>query len=195
LEKRDHRFFKAGLGARESWRAFSEFRDSCVYLDIETDGGVSLDCITTIGMYDGHEFKVFIKGKDLESFPEAIAPYGMVVTFFGTGFDVPVLQKRFPKVRLDQIHVDLCPAMRQLGYRGGLKRIERQLGIRRSPQTVGLTGFDAVMLWRRYANFGDKRALERLVAYNREDVVNLERVADFAYQNLRQQVFVEPCNS
>jgi uncharacterized protein YprB with RNaseH-like and TPR domain len=45
-------------------------------------------------------------------------------------------------------------------------------------------GFDAVRLWRRYED-GDDDALDLLLAYNMEDVVNLEPLAEFAYEGLR----------
>ena len=35
LKKRDHRFFAQALGAREAWRAWPDFRNHCVYLDID----------------------------------------------------------------------------------------------------------------------------------------------------------------
>lgn len=189
LQTRDHQFFRKGLGANQAWRAFPDFRDSCVYLDIETDGGASGASVTTIGLYDGKEYRCLVKGEDLESFRDIISHYAMIVTFFGTGFDIPVLEKRFPGIVLDQIHIDLCPALKHVGYRGGLKKIEQQVGITRSPETLGLTGYDAVLLWRRYRNFGDDRALQRLIAYNREDCVNLERLAEVAYEQLKKSAY------
>ncbi|HEY0867065.1 MAG TPA: ribonuclease H-like domain-containing protein [Fimbriimonas sp.] len=192
LERKEHRFFHYMLGQKEAWRAYPEFRDSCVYLDIETDGGSSGDSVTTIGMWDGSEFQVLIKGRDLDRFPEIIANYRMVVTFFGTGFDLPMLQKRYRGLRFDQIHMDLCPTLRRLGLRGGLKKIEKQLNISRGDETDGLGGLDAIRLWRRYSMLRDEKALETLVAYNREDVVNLETLAEYAYRGLRRETF-ESC--
>jgi uncharacterized protein len=192
LAGRAHQYFQRTLGMGEAWRAWPEFRDSCVYLDIETDGGRSPSSVTTIGLYDGKEFTCLVKGENLENFRDLISRYSMIVTFFGAGFDVPVLQRRFRDLRLDQIHLDLCPTLRKIGYRGGLKRIERELGIHRSPETAGLSGFDAVRLWRRYDVLGDDRALERLIAYNREDCVNLERLAEIAYQRLERATLSEP---
>ena len=34
-----HQYFAKRLGIAEAWRAFPEFRQGAVYLDIETDGG------------------------------------------------------------------------------------------------------------------------------------------------------------
>jgi uncharacterized protein len=187
LEALEPRYFRSRLGTKESWRAFPDFRRRCVYLDIETDGGRSGSSVTVVGVFDGSEYRCFLNGRDLHEFPEYIGDQAMIVTFFGNGFDLPMLQKRFPELRFGQIHIDLCPTLRRLGYRGGLKRIEKQLGIARSDDTDGLDGLDAIRLWRRYRALGDENSLETLVSYNREDVVNLERLAVLAYDELWRQ--------
>jgi uncharacterized protein YprB with RNaseH-like and TPR domain len=190
LENGEHQFFRKGLGMQESWRAFPEFRSSCVYLDIETDGGQRGSSITTVGLFDGAEYRCLIKGEDLGCFPDVISHYSMIVTFSGAGYDLPMLQRCFPMLRFDQIHIDLCPTLRKLGLQGGLKSIEKQLGISRSEATAGLGGLDAIRLWRRYMTLQDEGALETLISYNREDVVNLERLAEHAYENLKRCTFV-----
>ncbi len=189
LEKRDGVFFQKGLGLREAWRAYPEFKDSVLYLDIETDGGQSGNSITTIGCYDGVDFRCFVKGQDLQEFPEYASNFAMVVTFYGANFDLPMIEKRFSDLRFRQLHLDLCPTLRQLGIGGGLKKIEKQLGICRGEDTDGLGGLDAIRLWRRYSTLGDDQALETLIAYNREDVVNLEYLAGYAYQHLKERTF------
>ncbi len=188
LQDGQHQFFAPALGLGEAWRAWTDFRESCVYLDIETDGGQSGDAITMIGLYDGKDFRALIKDDNLAEFPDIISHYSMIVTFFGSGFDVPMLQKKFRNVEFDHIHLDLCPTLRKLGYRGGLKSIEKQLGISRVEDAEGLTGLDAVRLWREYIR-GNDASLETLVAYNREDVVNLEWLADFTYRRLKAATF------
>lgn len=190
LSNRHFQFFRDGLGQRDAWRALSEFQDSIVYLDIETDGTPNVDSITTVGLYDGENFTCLVQGEDLGNFPDIISQYSVIVTFFGLGFDIPVLQKKFPTVRFDQIHVDLCPTLKKLGYRGGLKKIERQVGIRRSKETDGLTGRDAIRLWRNYQR-GHYGSLETLIQYNREDVVNLKRLADLAYRKCRANALLQ----
>lgn len=183
LETGVHQYFSRALGIAEAWRAFPEFRERAVYLDIETDGGDRGDSVTMVGLYDGKQFRALIKDEDLADFPDVISHYSMIITFFGAGFDLPMLLKAFPNLRFDQIHIDLCPTLKKVGIFGGLKKIERALGIERPPETVGLNGLDAVRLWRMH-RLGASGALERLVAYNRDDVVNLERLAEIAYQRL-----------
>jgi len=53
---------------------------------------------------------------------------------------------------------------------------EQQLGIPR--QLWGISGWDAVLLWQRYQNFGDQIALESLLQYNKEDVMNLKMLRE-----------------
>ncbi|MBA4292972.1 exonuclease [bacterium] len=186
LSERNHQYFADSLSSKEAWRAWPEFGDKIYYLDIETDGGQSGDSITTVGLYDGKDFVCLVKGQDLGDFPDVISRAGMLVTFFGQGFDIPMLKKAFPMVPFDQIHLDLCFALKRVGVRGGLKKIEKQFGIARGDETDGLSGMDAIRLWRQYQR-GDDSSLETLIEYNREDVVNLEVLAAITYGKLRDE--------
>jgi hypothetical protein len=185
LEARDHRFFATSLVRREHWRAYPEFSDCIAYLDIETTA-LEGDDVTIIGLYDGYDVRVYQKGRNLEQFRIDIGRFGLIVTFFGSCFDVPFLCRRFPDLVFDHMHIDLCHALRRLGLTGGLKRIEHELGIERSPETEGLAGWDAVRLWREWER-GSQEALDLLVAYNREDVVNMETLLKYAYPRLREK--------
>lgn len=189
LDSGDTSFFSSSLGMKDAWRAWPELRDSCAYLDIETDGSRS-NSLTIAGIYDGTQFVCLVNGRDLDQLPDRLAQYKMVVTFFGAGFDVPIIEKAFPGFRIRQLHLDLCPTLRRLGLRGGLKSIERQLGIERSAETAGLTGLDAVKLWQQYTYLDNEYSLERLIAYNRDDCVNLERLAAHGYERLRVQTML-----
>lgn len=185
LEAGDFRFFAQTIPHREHWRAAPLLMDHVGFLDIETNGGYSADSITVIGVYDGDESRIYVKDQDLERFAEDAERYQLWVTFFGTGFDLPFLRRRFPGVAFDQMHIDLCPALKRLGFKGGLKSIERQIGIRRSEDVAGMDGYDAVRLWREWRSRKDRSALEQLLAYNRADIENLSLLLAFAYQRLK----------
>jgi len=184
LRDREHQFFATCLGLREAWRAFPDFRDDAVYLDIETDGGKGPNSITTIGMYSRHGVVSLVSGRDLDAFRDEISRYAMIVTFYGSGFDIPILKLRFPDVMFDQIHLDLCPTLRRVGVGGGLKRIEKEFRLARDDRAEGLTGWDAVKLWRSYRYNRDETALATLLAYNVADLVTLEPLAEIAYARL-----------
>lgn len=185
LERGDARYFARVLPAREHWRAVPHFADRIGFLDIETNGGLRADSITVIGVYDNVESRIYVKYQDLDQFADDAERFALWVTFFGNGFDLPLLRRRFPHLAFDQLHVDLCPALRRLGLKGGLKQIERRLNIRRPPEVEGLDGWHAVQLWRQWRRAGDEDALRLLLAYNREDIENLSLLLAFAYQGLK----------
>lgn len=186
LRRGRHPYFAAALPCRDHWRAWPHFRDGIAYLDIETTGfSIGRDALTVVGLYDGRRRRSFIKGEGLEALPRALERTKMLVTFNGSSFDVPFLRRAFPRVPWRRfLHMDLLHPLRRLGFRGGLKTIEAELGIERSDETAGLRGSDAVRLWEAY-EAGDDDALELLVRYNLEDVVNLEPLASLAYVGLR----------
>nr|NJM04815.1 ribonuclease H-like domain-containing protein [Desulfobacula sp.] len=166
-------FFLDGLPSEAHWRIFPEFRSSVAYLDIETTGLSRWDsAITTIALYDGTAVKYYIQGRNLEDFIRDIQKYQVLVTFNGKTFDIPFIEGYF-KTRLTQGHIDLRYILKSLGYRGGLKSCEKALGLDRR-DLDGVDGYFAVLLWRDYQRNQNEKALETLLAYNIEDVVNLE---------------------
>ena len=183
LGRRDSRYFARQLPAREHWRAARSFR-RVGYLDIETDGGIN---VTVIGLYDGVRVRQYVRGDNLDIFPEEIESCDLLVTFFGSGFDIPMLRRCFPGIPLDVLHIDLCHALHRLGFKGGLKAIEASVGIRRSADTIGLGGWDAVRLWQEYLR-GSEESLSILLAYNAEDIINLEPLLDIAYEGLSRKL-------
>ena len=187
LERRDSRWFQKNFPSAALWRGAQAFGDSVAYVDIETDGGYDASSVTVIGLFDGFETRLYVKGQNLEDFVTDIKDYKLLVTFFGTGFDLPFLRRRFPELALDQLHIDLCPALRRLGQTGGLKAIEHRLGIQRVDEVEGMSGMDAVYLWALWERRRDEAALERLLAYNRADIENLKLLLEWAYPKLVAQ--------
>ena len=172
---------------REHWRLYGDFQDVTAYLDIETGPlGHGRQGITVIGLFDGQEFRSFVRGDNLHTFEDHLRRYDLLVTFNGKSFDVPVIERELG-IPIYQAQIDLRLFLHRLGYHGGLKRIERQWGIDREDEIAGLTGFDAVLLWARHRH-GDAAALPRLIAYNRADVVNLEVLLKRGYALAQDQV-------
>lgn len=185
LKNRDHAYFGRSLPTREYWRAYSDFKHDTAYLDIETTG-LDMDgsAVTVVGLFDGRKMHSFVRGDNLEAFPVALKKFKVLVTFNGARFDLPFLRTAFPELTLDQIHIDLRYPLRRLGFVGGLKAIEKRVGIERSENTKGLDGWDAVRLWRAHER-GESDALDTLIEYNAEDVRNLETLIDLSYCTLR----------
>jgi uncharacterized protein YprB with RNaseH-like and TPR domain len=184
LQRSDYRHFATALRSGEHWRAWPDFRRRAACLDIETTGCGHWDEVTVVGIYDGVCTRSFIAGQNLDELPEALEQYAMLITFNGSSFDLPFLRRRFPGLRFDQLHMDLMHVLRRIGLRGGLKAIERQVGIARDHDLAHLDGWDAVRLWREW-RAGNRRSLDTLVRYNAADIENLERLAEPAYARLR----------
>lgn len=183
---RDPGFFARLLPASEHWRAFATFHEDAAYLDIETTGDRT-NAVTVVGVRRRGVDRAFVRGADYtpEAVSEALAGVSCLVTFNGAAFDVPVLRAegvRFPDVP----HVDLRPVLARAGYTGGLKKIEETLGLPRVEGVAGLSGWDAVKLWRKWEDRRDRAALDKLVAYNLADASNLEPLARFACAHLEQ---------
>ncbi|HWG92132.1 MAG TPA: ribonuclease H-like domain-containing protein [Candidatus Thermoplasmatota archaeon] len=182
---RDPGFFASVLPGGEQWRAFGDYGRDAVYLDIETSDEGGRPIITVVGLHGPRGTTLLVHDDDLtrENVEEALADASLVVTFNGGSFDLPMLQRA--GVRIPNIpHMDLLHACRRLDLRGGLKRIERQLGLGRPEEAEGLTGHDAVFLWHRH-RCGESGALEKLLAYNRADVENMVPLANHVYRHLR----------
>ena len=180
------RFFARTLKARDHWRLFHTFRSKTAYLDIETTGEPpDSGEITVVGIYGNGTMTSLVQGESLSGarLHEELSKYDLLVTFFGSGFDLPYIRAKFPGVGLDHPHFDLCFAARRLGYKGGLKHIEVELGFERPTHLDGLSGWDAVRLWHAWRQ-GDSQAGNDLLEYNAADTMNLEPLAEILFDKL-----------
>ena len=144
-----------------------------LYLDIETTGlSATSNELTVVGALRGSEFVQLVQGKNLdrELVESLFAGSNEVVSFNGIRFDVPFLRSAYPTICVPSVHKDLMYAGWNVGLKGGLKSLEVQLGISRSSGVKN--GYEAVLLWKKYLK-GCTESLDRLLAYNREDVLNL----------------------
>lgn len=187
LEQEDYSWFAEQLPSSEHWRAVPAFGHRLAFVDIETNGGMDPQDLTVVGVYDGYQMRQYVRGINLHKMPEALEDAAMLVTFFGTCFDIPFLRRSFPQMSLPQMHVDLCYLLKRLGYRGGLKSIEAQMGIQRSNATTGLSGWDAVRLWQEFQR-GRRASLDTLLAYNAEDVRNMSDLLAEGYRRMTRRL-------
>lgn len=153
------------------------------YLDIETTGLSFWNSeITVIGIYlcrvDSIWFIQFT-GEDItaDRLLEALSGVDKIYTYNGSRFDLPFIDCRLG-IDLAKlfIHHDLMYDCWRSNLYGGLKAVERQLGIERRLRDI--TGYDAVRLWWRYVNDYDEEALAALLEYNKEDVLNLKALKE-----------------
>ena len=144
------------------------------YLDIETSWQKT---ITIIGIYRPGEGTTQLIAPEItrENLLQALAGADRLFTYNGSAFDLPVIRRWLGIDLTGHVpHRDLMYDCRKRKLKGGLKGVERTLGIHRD--TEGVDGLQAMRLWAAYQT-GDREALELLLRYNKEDCVNLELVA------------------
>ena len=147
------------------------------YVDIETTGLSSQNSEITvigIGLSPGKHLEVIqLVEEDVTRVKLLRALKGVTAlyTYNGGRFDLPFIHEHLGVDLAERFeHRDLMFDCQNRGLFGGFKAVERQLGIRRK---LPLGGADAVRLWKEYKQHGDNKALQTLLAYNREDIVNL----------------------
>jgi len=144
------------------------------YLDIETSFGGE---ITIVGVFCPPDRMVQLVGDEVNwtNLWNVLEGVTEILTYNGSRFDLPVI-KRVVGLDLNRYFEcrDLMYYCWEKNLYGGLKRVEEQVGIERASK--GIDGLEAMRLWERFRLYGDERALQALLEYNREDVVNLCRL-------------------
>jgi uncharacterized protein YprB with RNaseH-like and TPR domain len=141
------------------------------YLDIETSFGGE---ITVIGVFRPPDRMIQLIGDEANSTNlwNALEGVTTILTYNGARFDLPVIKRH---VRLDLNRFFRCrDLMHDCWARnlyGGLKKVEEQLGIERGSK--GIDGIEAMRLWEKFRYDRDETSLKTLLAYNRDDIVNL----------------------
>ena len=180
LANRDLVKLAALIRPREHWRLYREFQNETAFFDIETEGGTLFEP-TIASIFDRDGLRVFIRGRNLEEFPEALATSRIWITFNGSCFDVPTLKAYFKVFPVSPVHLDLRFLCRRVGVLGRLKGIEDRLGFGRPLHLKGLDGWDAVLLWRAYDRDSNLEALRFLAEYNLYDSFQLRTLMDKVY--------------
>jgi uncharacterized protein YprB with RNaseH-like and TPR domain len=153
------------------------------FIDIETTGlTYSASEITVVGIYicrgKETEFVQFV-GKDIsaDAIMEALEGVEIIYSYNGSRFDLPFIHSQCGINLAERFHHrDLMFDCWGKKLYGGLKGVEKQLGVTR--KLPDMNGLEAVKLWWKYVDSFDLEALNKLCEYNKEDVVNLKTLRD-----------------
>jgi uncharacterized protein YprB with RNaseH-like and TPR domain len=140
------------------------------YLDIETS---FREEVTVVGLLRSDRGLVQLVGDAIttQALSDLFSGLDTLCTFNGESFDLPVLRRAFGVGLLERFRsLDLWLECKRVGINGGLKRIEIGMQIPRRLRKVN--GYDAMVLWDRWLT-GDRAALDTLLEYNADDVINL----------------------
>jgi len=157
-----------------------------VYLDIETTGKRADEgMVVVIGLWKGRPlFRTCLNPREereaLEWLCRQLEGVTRVITWFGSGFDLPFLNARAALHRVDLktlngiYNLDLCDWCRKnlLLSSYSLESVAKFLGLERK---VPFEGGDVGALFK-LAVSGDRRALGRVVEHCREDLYLLREI-------------------
>ncbi len=169
-------FFAKRLSSQDYYRIALNFLSKTLFLDIETTGlSKYYDHITLVGWSINDVYKLYVKGADLTKLITAISEAKVIVTFNGTLFDLPFLKQEIANLKFPLTHIDLRFLCKRLGFKGGQKKIEQDLGIQRPLPLKYITGENAPLLWHKYCQ-GDLDALKLLTYYNYADIEGMKKI-------------------
>jgi len=178
----DLHYFYRSLPRQLLWRMVPEFLEDVAYLDIETTGlgyPPKSHSTTITFYYRGQVYQEHEHHKKLLLITDMLKRSSMICTYFGEAFDVPFLQHEF-EMKFEKAHIDLCFWLKRLGYKGGLKKVQKLFPEIPLRESLDIDGFDAVRLWRLHER-GLPGALDTLLTYNAEDTVVLDPLLRIAY--------------
>jgi len=141
------------------------------YLDIETSYRSE---ITVLGIYrkDTGVHQLIWDKITPKRILHILKDISIIYTYNGSRFDLPIIARKTGINLANRIKShDLMYDCWKRNLYGGLKKVEKILGINRTLSDID--GQKAMDLWELYFNYNDKKALQILLKYNEEDIVNL----------------------
>ncbi len=188
LEMARYEYFLEQLRPSAHWRLLPAVIDRALFLDIETTGlSREHHYVTVIGaQYEG-VFHQWTWPQSVARFSELLEEASAVITFNGSRFDIPFLNRQLPLLGRRKAHIDLRQVAHAAGMRGGQKEIEKKCGLRRGIDIAEYDGEKAVFSWCA-ALYGNTKEYDRLLRYNRADVEALPRLASHLYEILSNEI-------
>ncbi len=148
--------------------------ERAAFFDIET---ATEGEITIVACLQGSRLATFVRGENLDDFLDFLDGVPLLVSYNGQQFDVPQVLAQFHLPELPCEHLDLRKVCRAHALTGGLKSIEKKLGIRRPDDVLGLDGEDAMWMWRAWDRQKNAVSRMRLARYCGADVIGLRDIA------------------
>jgi len=154
---------------------YERLKSQSLCLDIETTHfGGPIAIVGTYAPKDGEiQYNALVKSQNLsqESLRSLFSDCKLLITYNGHAFDIPKINQEFPGAIPHETKIlDVYQLAKKLGLGTNLKVLESTLNIERMS---GDHKGKAVLLWQRYVQYNDNTALQLLLDYNRQDVINL----------------------
>jgi uncharacterized protein YprB with RNaseH-like and TPR domain len=189
LSSSDASYFSSLLRNAERWRLLEDFMDLAAFIDIEVENDGNRLKPVVAGILRNRLFtQLYGENLSRREMRRAIDGAAMIVTFNGSAHDLRIIR--------DMLGNDIPPSVdlraiaMKLGVREGLKQIEYQRGIKRKWDVVLSAMGHTSHLWHLYRK-GNRRALDLLLEYNREDTINMYPLAVQLNEEMKRRYAVE----
>lgn len=185
VENKDHEKLAELIPKKHHWQLYKKFMEEAIYLDLEKDR----KGITIISISDGENTKTLLRGKNLckETIKEAFKRGKILISYNGSSYDLPTIKKEYG-IEWKGPHIDLKPLAEKLGMKGGLKSIEKKLGITRKYETITtIRKGEPALLYRMWKGSKDDYYGELLLEYNQADTENLEIITKKIIKKLEEE--------
>ena len=175
--------YMVSTGVRFWCDLYRKYKYSAVALDIETesyDGSIAVLSVSRLHGTGVTETIQLTKGQDLSerAIADTLKAAKLLITFNGLNFDLPKLTSEYPESFSEDIPVlDLYILAQAIGFKGGLKVLEKVLNVPRSTDASDATGHTH-KLWKQFISENDQQALQSLLDYAAADASNLFKLAD-----------------
>lgn len=174
IAERNLRYLVGAFVGSDQWRILGHFFPAASYFDIETSG-LDIDShVTVISCYHRDRIYNFVHGENMDGFLDLLEEVELLVSFNGASFDVPQILRLYHIPDLPCAHIDLRWLSYHASMPGGLKSIEKRMGINRPHDLMGVDGEEAVWLWQLWEDQGMENARDRLLRYCSADSVSLK---------------------
>ena len=169
-------------GRSNYYRVAYSYPEDIMFLDIETTGLSRIyHYVTLIGWIINGNYNYWIPGMDDSVFRDTFKKAKMIVTFNGTKFDCPFLNKIFNDIKVTKKpHIDLMYLCKAFGLMHGQKKIETQVGFNRPKEVAQCDGKEAIVLWYKFL-FGNDSALKEMIIYNFYDISGMMFILDYIF--------------
>ena len=166
---------------------YRKHKRDALAVDIETthyDGPISIISMYRKKSQWDAELTQFVKDNDPHAVAigEEIRSAKLLITFNGLSYDIPKIKEEYPNVIPEKMPVlDLCVFARAIGLKGGLKNMEKVMGLKRSRDAEQAEG-KTHQLWKKIQQIQSEEALMQLLEYAAHDVRNLFELTEWLIQ-------------
>ncbi len=186
LRVKNHLFFSNFLPKEETWRLYPEFSKDTCFMNVLTSGRcASQHDIGMITVSSNKKVTNFVQGQNLDEkhLKKELSKYKVVVTFDGSKFDMPFIQNKFPKIKIDHIQLELRKLYSKI-HKENIYQIKHQIN---SQLGMEINDHKAMQMVSKWKKNDDNILLNKLKNYSRINNLSMNYLLNNIYKTLSRR--------